>query len=264
LQKKLIEALLSYPGHVIVTCRSKTEYSVDKDDKGKTTIKKVGTAAVQRQGFEYEFTMAMTIDGNHVGMFTKDRTGRFQDKFIEKPDEKIGELLIAWLNEGAEPAAPPKTERQIVIDGIAATLKALTPDMLEFFTDEERLKVKGDIAKTKDIAALKKLAEGWENELKKRQAEYVSVPFGDAPEKQETPAPAGEMTAVPSMYEEPEEEQAQSKDDFQDDIPWGDEEDKPGKEKNNPPSLKEEFQRTIQENAKAKEAEAETAELDIF
>jgi hypothetical protein len=38
--------MLNYPGHVIATCRSKTEYSVDKDEKGKTTVKKVGVAAV--------------------------------------------------------------------------------------------------------------------------------------------------------------------------------------------------------------------------
>jgi len=100
LQKKLIEAMLSYPGHIIVTCRSKTEYSVDKDDKGKTTIKKVGTAAVQRQGFEYEFTMAMTMDANHIGAVSKDRTGKYQDKFIDKPGKEFGKQLIAWLNEG--------------------------------------------------------------------------------------------------------------------------------------------------------------------
>jgi hypothetical protein len=38
LQRKLIETMLSYPGHVIATCRSKSEYSVDKDSSGRTTI----------------------------------------------------------------------------------------------------------------------------------------------------------------------------------------------------------------------------------
>ena len=103
LQRKLIEAMLSYPGHLIVTCRSKTEYSIDKDDKtGRTTVKKVGTSAVQRQGFEYEFTMAMTMDANHVGLVTKDRTGKFQDRFIDKPGKELGTELLDWLNTGAE------------------------------------------------------------------------------------------------------------------------------------------------------------------
>jgi hypothetical protein len=100
LQKKLVEALLNYPGHVIVTCRSKTEYSVEKNKEGTTTIRKVGTAAVQRQGFEYEFTMTMSMNANHVGMVTKDRTSKFQDQFIEKPGKKLGEDLIKWLAEG--------------------------------------------------------------------------------------------------------------------------------------------------------------------
>ena len=243
LQKKLIEAMLSYPGHVIATCRSKTEYSVDKDDKGKTTVKKVGTAAVQRQGFEYEFTLAMTLDGNHVGMFSKDRTGKFQDKFFEKPDEKLGEQLIAWLNEGANPAvvsvpksdiaanaeltgagqdtvqSKPKTERQIVIDGIVATLQSRNPDELEFFTEEEKKKVKADISKTKEITALKKLAADWEKELNKRKAEYKPIPFGDAPG---TVHSAGTMTARDDQTTTGKKTAEPEDDSFEDDVPWGD------------------------------------------
>jgi hypothetical protein len=195
LQKKLIEAMLTYPGHLIVTCRSKTEYSVDKDDKGKTTIKKVGTAAVQRQGFEYEFTMAMTMDANHVGMVTKDRTGKFQDKFIEKPGKDFGKQLIAWLNEGATPTKvippslpfnpssqvgeKPKNERQIIVDRIVAVALALTPDHTNFFTDEEKDSVKAKIKATGNLGDLEILASVWETELAKRQKEYKPIPFGD-------------------------------------------------------------------------------------
>ena len=191
------------------------------------------------------------------------------------------------------PHSPPKTERQIVIDGIAATLKTLKPDTLEFFTDEEKNKVKADIAKTKDIVALKKLAADWENELKKRQKEYVSIPFGDepgaiknTPENQNTSAPAGETPTVPASEKTETQEQAATTeapavqtgetqpptaadDGFQDDIPWKGDGNKPGKT-GKPKSLKEEFQKVVQENAKANAAEAGTAdagasdELDIF
>jgi hypothetical protein len=150
LQKKLIEAMLNYPGHVIVTCRSKTEYSVDKDEKGRTTVKKVGTAAVQRQGFEYEFTMAMTMDANHVGLVTKDRTSKFQDQFIEKPGRKLGKELIAWLNEGAEPPPPlPKTIDQQCHEAmveIGNILNGTTEDGTKIFTDAEYNKVKKDVS----------------------------------------------------------------------------------------------------------------------
>jgi hypothetical protein len=55
----------------------------------------VGIGAVQRHGFEYEFTMAMTMDINHVGLVTKDRTSKFQDQFIKKPGKELGKQLIA-------------------------------------------------------------------------------------------------------------------------------------------------------------------------
>jgi hypothetical protein len=134
LQKKLIEAMLNYPGHVIVTCRSKTEYSVDKDDKGKTTVKKVGTAAVQRQGFEYEFTMAMTMDANHVGFVTKDRTSKFQDKFIEKPGKEFGKELIAWLNEGVPLLAPQIKQKKHELWKI---MKSLNEAGIPIYTEKE-------------------------------------------------------------------------------------------------------------------------------
>jgi hypothetical protein len=30
----------------------------------------------------------------------KDRTGKFQDRIIEKPGEDFGMEILAWLNEG--------------------------------------------------------------------------------------------------------------------------------------------------------------------
>ncbi|MEA1875863.1 MAG: ATP-binding protein, partial [Bacteroidota bacterium] len=41
IHNKLVESMLSFPGHLIVTMRSKTEYVQEKDDKGKTQIRKV-------------------------------------------------------------------------------------------------------------------------------------------------------------------------------------------------------------------------------
>ena len=162
LQRKLIEAMLSYPGHVIVTCRSKTEYSVDKDDKGRTTIKKVGTAAVQRAGFEYEFTMAMSMDVNHVGSVTKDRTGKFQDKFIEKPGKEFGQQLIVWLNEGADPPPQPTiTLRQQCIDSwneLKSVMLSTADDGSMLFTNDERIAAQEIMASIKEKSDNEKFA----------------------------------------------------------------------------------------------------------
>ena len=60
--------------HVIVTLRSKTEYVQEKDEKtGKTRVKKLGLAPVQRDDFEYEFMLVMDCDKDtHNATIIKD------------------------------------------------------------------------------------------------------------------------------------------------------------------------------------------------
>ena len=219
LQKKLIEAMLTYPGHIIATCRSKTEYSVDRDDKGKTSIKKVGMAAVQRPGFEYEFTMAMTIDGNHTGMFTKDRTGKFQDKFFEKPDESIGEQLIVWLNEGAAlpPYKPPveelphngkaagKDQEEIDALGkaIGGMLHTKDPEGCDYFTSGE-IDIERELFKKGDIQSIRSQHDRIKKMLELRVADYKPIPWED-----KKPEPE-------NSEEKPE---LENNDDYEDDVP---------------------------------------------
>jgi hypothetical protein len=106
-QKRLIESILSYPGHLIATMRVKTEWNVTTDDRGKTKPVKLGLAPEQGKGIEYEFGLQMEINADHIATVTKDRTGKFQDKMIEKPGEDFGRELVAWLNSGEAPAPMP-------------------------------------------------------------------------------------------------------------------------------------------------------------
>ncbi len=102
LQRSLVDAILDYPGHVIATMRSKTEWTTEKDDRtGKSKPMRVGLAPEQGKGIEYEFDMLMEISTSHVAEFIKDRTGKYQDQMIEKPGEKLGQELAAWLSDGA-------------------------------------------------------------------------------------------------------------------------------------------------------------------
>jgi len=101
IQRNFIDTLLSYNGHILATMRSKTEYAVTNDN-GKTNIKRIGTAAEQGKNIEYEFDMLIEMTEEHHCRVLKDRTGKFQDKIITKPDKSFGEQLIAWLNEGVE------------------------------------------------------------------------------------------------------------------------------------------------------------------
>ena len=101
-QRKLVNTILSFPNHVIVTMRSKTDYVVSTNDKGKPVPHRVGTGVEQGKGIEYEFDMLIEMNQDHLGQVLKDRTGKFQDAIIEKPDEKVGKELKQWLEDGEE------------------------------------------------------------------------------------------------------------------------------------------------------------------
>lgn len=109
-QRRFIEAMLAFPGHLLVTMRSKTEWVVEKDERtGKSSPKRVGAAPEQGKGIEYEFDLLIELSADHVASIIKDRTGKFQDKTIDKPDEELGRALAGWLSEGVEP--PPMPEK---------------------------------------------------------------------------------------------------------------------------------------------------------
>jgi len=106
--KALIDALLSYPGHVIVTMRSKTEWATSDAGGGKSKPTKVGLAPEQRAGVEYEFDLLLELSVEHVATVSKDRTGRYQDQIIDRPGEDLGRDLLDWLGSGVAPAPAPE------------------------------------------------------------------------------------------------------------------------------------------------------------
>ena len=57
LQNKLIEAMLRSKCHIIATMRSRTDYVQVVNEKGRSEIRKVGMAPVQRDGMDYEFSV---------------------------------------------------------------------------------------------------------------------------------------------------------------------------------------------------------------
>lgn len=107
-QRKLVDAILNYDGHVIATMRSKTEWTTEASSNGKSRPIRVGLAPEQGKGIEYEFDMLLEMSTDHIGNVIKDRTGKFQDKLIEFPDEKFGSEIKAWLSEGVKPDTPKK------------------------------------------------------------------------------------------------------------------------------------------------------------
>lgn len=96
-QRALVEAILTYPGHVIATMRSRTEWSIEADGKGRQKPVRVGLAPEQGKGIEYEFDLLLELSPDHIGRVIKDRTGKFQDELLDKPGEDFGQALAVWL-----------------------------------------------------------------------------------------------------------------------------------------------------------------------
>lgn len=70
LHNKLIAEINTCPVHLIATMRQKADYILETNSHGKTVPKRVGMAAVQREGMEYEFDITgemheatLTVDG---------------------------------------------------------------------------------------------------------------------------------------------------------------------------------------------------------
>lgn len=132
----LVEAILQSPCHVISTMRAKQEYVQEKDDRtGKTTIKKVGLAPVQRDGMEYEMSIVLDIDINHVAHATKDRTSLLDGQYFTVTRD-TGRQLLEWLESGeaVEPPPPPPAagmDESAVADYLAAINDAATLEELK-------------------------------------------------------------------------------------------------------------------------------------
>lgn len=99
-QNALINAVLSVPCHTIVTMRSKMEYALEDNDRGKKQPVKLGLAPVQRDDTEYEFDIVLDIARTHVATASKDVT--FLDRYGERITPELGYRLRTWLNQGLE------------------------------------------------------------------------------------------------------------------------------------------------------------------
>lgn len=138
LQRKLVDAMLQSPCHIIATMRSKMDYIQERDEKtGRTIIRKVGMAPVQRQGMEYEFTVVGDMDTDHNLMITKSRCEILADAVENRPTAKFWQRLLDWLNSGEEPAKEEQTKTEYQEpDTTSHTLTDEKPDYTARSTQE--------------------------------------------------------------------------------------------------------------------------------
>lgn len=97
LHNAAVAAVVGSKMHVVATMRTKTDYKVEPNERGKMEPVKIGTAPVQRDGTEYEFDIIGRMDERHNLRFTKSRYRGFDNQTIHKPGREIGERLRAWL-----------------------------------------------------------------------------------------------------------------------------------------------------------------------
>jgi hypothetical protein len=171
---KFIEAIADSPIHIIATMRGKDQYEIEKDEKGKTSVKKLGVGAKQRDGFEYEFTCTFLIDQKtHMAEAQKDNTHTFENETATLLNESYGEKIIKWANSG-EGYTPVVRRDDIVSED---ELKEVKKEIISLctalggtknetlMTTLKEIEPSGNPNKIKDIETAKKLLE----ELKKLQ-----------------------------------------------------------------------------------------------
>jgi hypothetical protein len=99
---KMIQAILRSPCHIIATMRSKTEYVLELNEKGKQVPRKVGMAPIQRAGMEYEFDLYFSMDDDHVMHVSKSRCPDLDRAVLVKPSANTFEPFARWLEDGAD------------------------------------------------------------------------------------------------------------------------------------------------------------------
>ena len=105
-QNDMVAAILQAPTHIVATMRSKTEYVLEVDSRGRQVPKKVGMAPIQRAGIEYEFTVTAEMDIEHRLLIDKTRCHALSGRmFTQGHTSEMGKALAEWLSS-AEAAAP--------------------------------------------------------------------------------------------------------------------------------------------------------------
>lgn len=146
----VIEAILASPLHVISTFRTKVEYVVEPNEKGKLTPRKVGLAPVFKDQVEYEYDLVGELNLDNELVISKSRCPALSGQVIVRPGRQIADVLSAWLSDGV-PAPPPidrdfllsQTEQQMnrlgwsAKDGKLHLEQTYGKKSRQFLTDEE-------------------------------------------------------------------------------------------------------------------------------
>ena len=120
IQNEMIEALMAYPGHVVVTMRSYVHWVLENG----APVNK-GMRAEQRKGIEFEFGVAAEMDEANRLRFIKSRCPSFRGLVLNQPNgaRDIAKPYLDWLRDGGK-------EIDTTVWISAASSPEATPDSL--------------------------------------------------------------------------------------------------------------------------------------
>ena len=105
---RFIEEIVRAPCHVICTMRTKTDWAMEANDKGKLQPVKIGMKPIQRDETDYEFDVCGNIDMNHIlSVTTRGSLSRLigDRKFLPGPSVDdagevihLGRIIGEWIS----------------------------------------------------------------------------------------------------------------------------------------------------------------------
>lgn len=109
-ERRMIDAMIASPCHVLVTMRTKTEYQEEEFTNARGERKKkrvkIGLAPVQRAGLEYEFDLVGYMDEDNNLVVDKTRCPDYVGAAIRKPSEKDFAKFAEWLRGAKRDVLP--------------------------------------------------------------------------------------------------------------------------------------------------------------
>ena len=100
IEQNMLDALLSFPGHLIVTMRVKTEWVVEERGNKKVPVK-IGLKPDQRENLDYEFDVVGELDLSHTLTVSKSRVVDVPvGQVVPMAGEEFGKQISDWLGTG--------------------------------------------------------------------------------------------------------------------------------------------------------------------
>lgn len=135
---KLVDAILTFPGHVIATMRSHADYAIEQVN-GRAVPKKIGMAPVARDGTDFEFDVVLDFAPGGTVTVSKTRCPALDGAVFPRNEgiPKIAETLKAWLDAGAAVLPVDTMADRIRFAQSVESLLALVPEIKALSAEDQ-------------------------------------------------------------------------------------------------------------------------------